>query len=99
MDRKEETRAVKKALVAAGYTTARVKHGTGTAWGWLKSYATLDHAPGCTCVIKPDEYTDRCQACRDKWHRAFVEIQSITIKASGRTGYSAECVNVHLNVL
>lgn len=34
MDRKEETRAVKEALVKAGIP-AKVRHGKGTAWGWL----------------------------------------------------------------
>lgn len=34
MDRKAETRAVKQALKDAGIA-CRVRHGTGTAWGWL----------------------------------------------------------------
>jgi len=34
-----ETKAVKKALIQAGYTNVRVKHGTGTAWAWLAIYA------------------------------------------------------------
>ena len=34
MERKQETTAVKRALAEAGYV-ASVKHGTGTAWGWL----------------------------------------------------------------
>jgi len=34
-----ETVAVKKALIQAGYTNVRVKHGRGTAWGWLAIYA------------------------------------------------------------
>lgn len=33
--RGEETQAVKKALVAAGYAGVRVSHGAGTAYGWL----------------------------------------------------------------
>ena len=39
-----ETQAVKNALIEAGYTNVKVKHGTGTAWGWLKIYA--DPKPG-----------------------------------------------------
>ena len=35
MDRKQETRIVKQALVEAGYTGVTVGHGTGTAYGWL----------------------------------------------------------------
>ena len=33
-DRRQETKAVKAALKAAGIT-AKVGHGTGTSWGWL----------------------------------------------------------------
>jgi len=32
---REETKAVKEALLKAGYTNVKVHHGTGTAWGWL----------------------------------------------------------------
>jgi len=34
MTRNEETKLVKNALKNAGFNS-RVKHGTGTAWGWL----------------------------------------------------------------
>ena len=34
-----ESAAVKKALIEAGYTSVRVGHGSGTAWGWLKIHA------------------------------------------------------------
>ena len=37
MERKTETKAVKKALLAAGIK-ARVKHGQGSASGWLYIY-------------------------------------------------------------
>ncbi len=35
MERKLETKIVKDALTKAGYKSVRVKHGRGTAWGWL----------------------------------------------------------------
>ncbi len=35
LDRKQETKAVKAALVKAGIPVISVKHGHGTAWGWL----------------------------------------------------------------
>ena len=35
MDRVLETKAVKAALIKAGYTGVRVGHGRGTAWDWL----------------------------------------------------------------
>ena len=36
-----ETKAVKDALIQAGYGNVRVKHGTGTAWSWLDIYADV----------------------------------------------------------
>lgn len=30
-----ETKAVKEALIKAGFRNVRVGHGTGTAWAWL----------------------------------------------------------------
>ncbi len=36
---REESKAVKTALVAAGYTGVSVTHGTGTAWSWLEIHA------------------------------------------------------------
>jgi hypothetical protein len=38
MDRRQETTAVKAALVKAGIPVTHVKHGTGTDWGWLEIY-------------------------------------------------------------
>ena len=35
MERLLETKTVKTALTKAGYTGVKVRHGTGTAWGWL----------------------------------------------------------------
>jgi len=32
----EETKAVKDALIKAGFPNVRVGHGRGTAWGWLE---------------------------------------------------------------
>ena len=35
---REETNAVKQALLEAGYLNVRVTHARGTAWGWLGIY-------------------------------------------------------------
>ncbi len=43
-ERKNETKAVKAAVIKAGYQHVRVKHGTGTACGWLDIHA--DQKPG-----------------------------------------------------
>jgi len=44
MERIAETKAVKVALIEAGYTNVKVGHGTGTAWGWL--HISCDEKPG-----------------------------------------------------
>ena len=45
MERMAETKAVKAAIIHAGYTGVKVGHGTGTAWGWLH----------IKCNEKPDQ--------------------------------------------
>lgn len=40
-ERRQETTAVKRALLEAGIPVRRVIHGRGTAWGWLDIY--LEH--------------------------------------------------------
>ena len=45
-----ETKAVKDALIKAGFTNVKVGHGSGTAWGWLDIY----------CDAKPKQsYQDK----------------------------------------
>jgi len=41
---RDETKAVKDALLKAGFTNVRVGHGRGTAWGWLE--ISCDAKPG-----------------------------------------------------
>lgn len=52
---REETKAVKDALVKAGFTNVRVGHGTGTAWGWLE--IRCDAKPGQSYQDKRVEAT------------------------------------------
>ena len=62
MDRKEETKAVKRALNKFGIN-ARVGHGRGTAWGWLEmnvgagqqygEHITDDHHSHAQCPLCP----------------------------------------------
>lgn len=44
-NRNQETKLVKQALLEAGYKNIRVRHGTGTAYGWLDVYVS-DTLPG-----------------------------------------------------
>ena len=38
---RDETKAVKDALLNAGFTNVKVGHGRGTAWAWLKIHCSL----------------------------------------------------------
>ena len=40
---REETKAVKDALLKAGFTNVKVGHGTGTAWAWLDIHCTASY--------------------------------------------------------
>lgn len=39
--RRQETHAVRSALIAAGFSGVTVRHGAGTTWGWLHIRADL----------------------------------------------------------
>lgn len=88
MNRNEETTAVKRAIKAAGIgvENVRVSHGKGTAWGWLTVSGDIRHAPGCTCVIRPDAPTERCLMCRDLWRDADRRIIAVALLTTGRRG-------------
>ena len=100
MDRKQETTVVKRALIQAGFSenNVRVKHGHGTAWGWLSIHADIHRAPSCSCGA-PDEYGRRetCKACKDKWRDCFNRIKQVAAVASERSNWAKNCINVHLD--
>ena len=99
MDRKQETTAVKRALIQAGFdkNNVRVKHGNGTAWGWLSVHADIHHAPSCECG-EPDQYGRResCQACKDLWRKIYNRMEEVTAFAVGREGRRDNNINIHL---
>jgi hypothetical protein len=99
MERREETKAVKRALAMAGFETARVKHGTGTSWGWLKVYIDIPHGPGCTCVIHEDAPRETCDGCKRLFRETRERIEGIVIKASGRSPLAAERILVDLGFI
>jgi len=53
MERVAETKAVKTALIKAGYVGVRVSHGTGTARSWL--HIICDELPSQT---RQDKYAE-----------------------------------------
>jgi hypothetical protein len=88
-DRNQETIQVKRALINAGFdaNNLRVKHGTGTAWGWLKVYADMHRAPSCCCG-EPDMYGRRetCEPCKDLWRTIHSRMVEVTMQTTGRQG-------------
>jgi len=88
MERKAETSAVKKALIAAGFdhNNIRVTHGKGTAWGWLTVHATIQHKPDCTCVIRESGTRETGESCSLLWHNIDHRITEITKATTGRHG-------------
>jgi len=102
MDRKQETAAVKRALIQAGFdkNNVRVKHGNGTAWGWLSVYADIHRSPSCSCG-SPDEYGRRetCQECKDKWRKIYNRMEEVAALAVGREKQRENNINVHLEFI
>ena len=96
MNRQTETRSAKMALRALGFESASVKHGTGTAWGWLKVYIDIPHRPGCTCVIREDAPRETCDECERLFRETRERIEAAVIKATGRNRYQSEQVLVSL---
>ena len=99
MDRKQETTAVKRAIIQAGFdqNNLRVKHGKGTAWGWLHVYADIHHKPDCTCVIHKDAPRETCAECKTLRNECYDRIEKVAIQASERSAYAAEHIVVSLD--
>lgn len=94
MTRREETMAVKQALVAAGFDNniLKVRHGTGTSWGWLKIYAEIHHKPECNC----EAMYRLCTPCNVLWLDCYRRILEVATRTSGRNEYQAKQIGIHL---
>lgn len=102
MDRKQETTAVKRALVSKGFenNNIRVTHGKGTAWGWLHIDAKLHHKPDCDCVeYSPvgDVPRQLGQRCQDLRRECYDRITQIAQDVTGRHGEYDGRVGVNLH--
>lgn len=86
LERKQETKIVKETLERAGYQDITVKHGTGTAWGWLHIGITTDKPRGCSCVIDHNDYdrVEVCQLCKDARHNANTSTTDLILEVTGR---------------
>ena len=100
MTRQGETKAAKQALLSIGGINPnglRVRHGTGTACGWLEIYASIEHAAGCTCVLDPDKPAKICDVCKAMYWNWYSTIENIVAIATGRDQYRDKRIGIHLD--
>lgn len=95
VERVAETAAVKAALVKAGYTQVSVKHGTGTAWGWLRLNVTTAKPADCSCATYVDQFgrPDTCRECRLVWGDHYGKAVGIAQDVTGRRGEYSGKIN------
>ena len=86
IERKQETKAVKTALLEAGCQNVSVKHGTGTAWGWLHVDVSKPRPAGCSCIVHVEDYGRRetCELCREASRTANHEATELILSITGR---------------
>ncbi len=90
MDRREETRIVKKALKEAGIK-AKVSHGNGTAWGWIEINIG-DPVERNGIESRPDGWGDQYTTAERELHASVIKIvQSVT----GRKGNYNGNISIH----
>ena len=97
MERRQETKIVKVALKNAGHTNCRVKHGSGTAWGWLDIYSPIRHHPECSCTRHSYGVQETSPVCSSHWRKKHDALLDTTLNATGRYGEYNGNVNVHLD--
>ena len=91
MDRKLETKIVKKALKEIGIN-ASVSHDTGTAWGWLR--IEIEETKGNHVHdMRNDDLRYNCPACK-KDHELCNQALLLALKVTGRTGDYDGRINV-----
>lgn len=95
MERKQETKVVKKALTDAGFKNVFIKHGTGTGWGWLKAKADYFTPKGCYCKLEFGA-RETCHFCRDAWQSQYRCAVETIQAATGRRGNYDGNINVDL---
>ena len=94
----EETRAVKNALVDAGWKTAKVSHGSGTAWGWLHIKVSAPKPTDCFCGQwrEAQYYATPCSPCTEQYRTVLASIIAIAQRVTGRHGKYDGDINVDI---
>jgi len=95
---KEETRAVKKALVG-DYPDVSVKHGNGTAWGWLRVSLSIPRPANCRCAEENNgrAYPESCRECKTEWQRFYETLGRRVQEITGRGGEYGGCINYDIS--
>jgi hypothetical protein len=86
MTRIEETKMVKRALEAAGYSDISVKHGRGTAYGWMQFKVSIPVSH--TCVLEknfPYPGDETCRDCKTQWQEEYRRACEVARLAGGRS--------------
>lgn len=101
MEMREQTAAVKKELLRAGFdnNNLSVKRGRGTAAFWIEIFMDISRSPECYCGA-PDQYGRRetCQHCKDKWSFIDKTVEKIALKASGREDINYDHQNIMVQI-
>ena len=92
MDKKTETKVVKTALAEAGYSGARVSHGSGTARCWLHVGVDVPRPYNCNCNGRTIGY---CRNCGEAIQEASALAEAVVEKATGRHG-EYNCISVEV---
>jgi hypothetical protein len=88
MDRKQETKIVKDALLKAGYSDIKVGHGHGTAWGWLHASMTANRPDECRCKHEDSWLCTACQDIRRKANNLIMDVTGRHGEYDGNTNVS-----------
>ena len=102
-DRKEESKAVKNFL-KKDYPDVKVKHGNGTAWGWMKVRFNIPRPANCYCSgftkagedytkVRAEEFGGSCRHCNQEWQKVYAEVGKRVQEFTGRTGEYGGCIN------
>ena len=96
VNRREETETVKRALADVAIH-ARVKHGTGTACGWLKIYVLNRlSVPHDKEKWAWEHCSGNCPACIE-YRTLYSRTVDVARTATGRTGDYAGRINVEID--
>lgn len=104
MDRKEETKIIKKALKGK-YSNLRVRHGVGTAWGWLRVSINAPRPNDCYCndtnwaKVRASEKSDDCRNCSKEIWRIYEKLGNELRELTGREGEYGGQINIDVSLI